>query len=160
MGPTLIHPSTAQPLTQKLCQFINMNADFICLEQNQNCVQVLETVPHFPRWLLSKVDCSDKAWMKANVTFLFFLFLEMHTLSRQEIAPWFNKLHGSVTQFAAWEHEEYHAPLSRGELLSCLCSMNVKPHPHLSPSLCVCVMELQLHSAYSVLGMFLNIFIS
>ena len=37
--------------------------------------------------------------------------------------------------------------------------MNVKSHPHRSPSLCVCVsvcvMELQLHSGYYVLGTFL-----
>ena len=65
----------------------------------------------------------------------------MHTLSRQETAPCFNKLHGSVTQFTTWEHEKYYASLTRGELLSCLCNMNVKSHPHLLPSLCVCVCD-------------------
>lgn len=97
--------------------------------------------PTFPKVAALKGRLLCWGLNEASVTFLFFLFLEMHTLSRQEIAPCFNKLHGSVTQFAAWEHEEYHAPLSRGELLSCLCSMNVKPHPHLSPSLCVCVCD-------------------
>ena len=105
--------------------------------KTKNMYTLLGTVPHIPRWLLSgssKVDCSEETWIKASTGFLFSLFLEMHTLSKQEIAPCFNKLQGSVTQFASvlLSREENH-------FLPSVTWVFIPIPYKLSPSLCVCV---------------------